>query len=237
MADARRLAEAERQRRQRRFAAARRRAMVMEQLVRARDPRSARAGGDGAPCRATAFVDPSLRRRGLRRPAAADRVRADDLAAVHGRARDRAGARRRPRDRALEVGAGCGYQAAVLARAVQRGIRDRDHPRAGGARAPHAGRARLHQRRRRLVRRQRRLAGARAVRRHHRLGRRAARAAAAGRPAGRRRPAGDPVGAAEEQELALVRRQGDDYETSYDTRCRYVDLLGRFGVGGSPPDA
>ena len=46
-----------------------------------------------------------------------------------------------------------------------------------------------------------------------------------------------PIGGPEEQELAVVRREGDRYVTSYDTRCRYVDLLGRFGVGGNPPAA
>ena len=46
-----------------------------------------------------------------------------------------------------------------------------------------------------------------------------------------------PIGPPHEQELALIRRHGDDYETSYDTRCRYVDLQGRFGVGGSLPEA
>jgi len=46
-----------------------------------------------------------------------------------------------------------------------------------------------------------------------------------------------PVGGPEEQELAVVRREGDHYLTSYDTRCRYVDLQGRFGVGGGQPIA
>jgi protein-L-isoaspartate(D-aspartate) O-methyltransferase len=46
-----------------------------------------------------------------------------------------------------------------------------------------------------------------------------------------------PVGSPQEQELAVVRRRGDGYETSYDTRCRYVDLMGRFGVGGTTPAA
>jgi protein-L-isoaspartate(D-aspartate) O-methyltransferase len=46
-----------------------------------------------------------------------------------------------------------------------------------------------------------------------------------------------PVGGPEEQELAVVRREGDHYVTSYDTRCRYVDLQGRFGVGGGQPAA
>jgi protein-L-isoaspartate(D-aspartate) O-methyltransferase len=46
-----------------------------------------------------------------------------------------------------------------------------------------------------------------------------------------------PVGGPEEQELVVVRREGDQYITAYDTRCRYVDLLGRFGVGGGIPAA
>jgi protein-L-isoaspartate(D-aspartate) O-methyltransferase len=46
-----------------------------------------------------------------------------------------------------------------------------------------------------------------------------------------------PVGPREEQTLAVVRRVGDRYETREDTRCRYVDLLGRYGVGGEPPAA
>src|SRR3954463_6563421 len=44
-----------------------------------------------------------------------------------------------------------------------------------------------------------------------------------------------PVGPQDEQVLAVVRRTGDRYETTYDTRCRYVDLLGRFGVGSAVP--
>src|SRR5262245_1346400 len=46
-----------------------------------------------------------------------------------------------------------------------------------------------------------------------------------------------PVGGPEEQELAVVRREGDHYSTAYDTRCRYVDLQGRFGVRGGQPVA
>ena len=46
-----------------------------------------------------------------------------------------------------------------------------------------------------------------------------------------------PLGGTEEQTLALIRRTGDDFSISYDTRCRYVDLLGRFGVGGGAPAA
>jgi protein-L-isoaspartate(D-aspartate) O-methyltransferase len=46
-----------------------------------------------------------------------------------------------------------------------------------------------------------------------------------------------PLGDSEEQTLALVRRSGDEFTTTFDTRCRYVDLLGRFGVGGGAPAA
>lgn len=46
-----------------------------------------------------------------------------------------------------------------------------------------------------------------------------------------------PVGPSEEQTLIIVRRDGDRYETREDTRCRYVDLTGRYGVGGSTPVA
>jgi len=46
-----------------------------------------------------------------------------------------------------------------------------------------------------------------------------------------------PVGTREDQVLAVVHRVGDRYETREDTRCRYVDLLGRYGVGSEPPAA
>lgn len=44
-----------------------------------------------------------------------------------------------------------------------------------------------------------------------------------------------PVGAGDEQQLAVVRRQGDSYAITNDTKCRYVDLRGRYGFGGVPP--
>ena len=44
-----------------------------------------------------------------------------------------------------------------------------------------------------------------------------------------------PVGGPDEQQLALVRRTGESYETTFDTRCRYVNLLGRYGFGRTPP--
>ncbi len=46
-----------------------------------------------------------------------------------------------------------------------------------------------------------------------------------------------PVGAGDQQRLALVRRRGDSYVMTEDTKCRYVDLLGRYGFGGTAPIA
>jgi protein-L-isoaspartate(D-aspartate) O-methyltransferase len=46
-----------------------------------------------------------------------------------------------------------------------------------------------------------------------------------------------PLGPHEEQTLAVVRRLGERYEITDDTRCRYVDLQGRYGAGGEPPIA
>lgn len=46
-----------------------------------------------------------------------------------------------------------------------------------------------------------------------------------------------PVGEGDEQQIAVVRREGDSYSMTTDTKCRYVDLLGRYGFGGSPPVA
>ena len=46
-----------------------------------------------------------------------------------------------------------------------------------------------------------------------------------------------PVGAGDQQRLALVRRRGDSYFMTEDTKCRYVDLLGRYGFGGAAPIA
>lgn len=43
-----------------------------------------------------------------------------------------------------------------------------------------------------------------------------------------------PVGDDDEQRLMRVRRRGDDVETVVDTACRYVSLVGRFGVGSVP---
>jgi protein-L-isoaspartate(D-aspartate) O-methyltransferase len=46
-----------------------------------------------------------------------------------------------------------------------------------------------------------------------------------------------PVGQGDEQQLAVVRREGDSYTMTKDTKCRYVDLLGRYGFGGLAPSA
>ena len=46
-------------------------------------------------------------------------------------------------------------------------------------------------------------------------------------------PLGGPGGA----DAGARPPRGRRVTTSYDTRCRYVDLLGRFGVGGGAPAA
>ena len=46
-----------------------------------------------------------------------------------------------------------------------------------------------------------------------------------------------PVGQGDEQHLAVVHRHGDTFTMTADTKCRYVDLLGRYGFGGAPPSA
>jgi protein-L-isoaspartate(D-aspartate) O-methyltransferase len=46
-----------------------------------------------------------------------------------------------------------------------------------------------------------------------------------------------PVGGYETQVLTRVRRHGSDYDIVEDTRCRYVDLVGRYGVGADVPRA
>jgi protein-L-isoaspartate(D-aspartate) O-methyltransferase len=46
-----------------------------------------------------------------------------------------------------------------------------------------------------------------------------------------------PVGEREEQRLLRIVRQGDRFETDVDTPCRFVDLVGRYGWGGRPPEA
>jgi protein-L-isoaspartate(D-aspartate) O-methyltransferase len=46
-----------------------------------------------------------------------------------------------------------------------------------------------------------------------------------------------PLGEGDGQTLTLVRRRGGEYEVTRDTACRYVDLVGRYGVGAEPPSA
>jgi protein-L-isoaspartate(D-aspartate) O-methyltransferase len=46
-----------------------------------------------------------------------------------------------------------------------------------------------------------------------------------------------PLGSPNEQVLTCVRRRGDDFETLQDVPCRYVNLIGRYGVGRDKPQA
>jgi protein-L-isoaspartate(D-aspartate) O-methyltransferase len=46
-----------------------------------------------------------------------------------------------------------------------------------------------------------------------------------------------PVGSLDQQVLTRVQRHGTRYEMYRDTRCRYVDLIGRYGVGALVPQA
>jgi protein-L-isoaspartate(D-aspartate) O-methyltransferase len=212
-----------------------RRAMVIEQLAHRgiRDPRVLGAMGVVPRHR---FVEPSLRemayddrplsighRQTISQPYMV--ARATELAEV------------RPGDRALEVGAGSGYQAAVLARLCAEVFAVEIVP------------ALAEQARRVLAE-----VGATNVTLESFDGGGGWPAHApydviivsAGAPrvppllAGELADGGRlviPLGGPEEQTLALVRRHGDEFTTSYDTRCRYVDLLGRFGVGGGAPAA
>lgn len=212
-----------------------RRAMVIEQLVHRgiRDPRV--LGAMGAVPRHL-FVDADL-----------DQVAYDDrpLPIGHGQtisqpymvARATELAAPRPGDRALEVGAGCGYQAAVLSQLCAQVY---------GVEIVPA-----------LAARARRVLGEIGISNvtlecFDGSGGWSAHApydlivVSAGAP---RVPAmlcdqlADggrlviPVGGTDDQVLALVQRSGDEFTASYDTRCRYVDLLGRFGVGGGAPAA
>jgi len=46
-----------------------------------------------------------------------------------------------------------------------------------------------------------------------------------------------PVGTQKAQRLAKVTRRGSSYETEWSTPCMFVDLVGRYGWGGEPPQA
>jgi protein-L-isoaspartate(D-aspartate) O-methyltransferase len=46
-----------------------------------------------------------------------------------------------------------------------------------------------------------------------------------------------PVGLGDAQVLTRVQRRGAQYVSVEDTRCRYVDLVGKYGVGGTVPSA
>jgi protein-L-isoaspartate(D-aspartate) O-methyltransferase len=141
----------------------------------------------------------------------------------------------RPGDRALEVGAGCGYQVAVLAQLCDRVF--------GVELLPDLA--------------------ARATEILHRLGIRNALVESFDGSAGWSEHAPYdviivsagapripsllvaqlaeggrlviPVGAGDQQQLSVVRRQHDSYSMITDTKCRYVDLLGQYGFGRTPP--
>ena len=167
-----------------------RRAMVDDQLVRRgiKDGRVLDAMGTVPRHR---FVDPALAEHAYEdRPLAIGYGQTISQPYMVARATELAAPQ--PTDRALEVGAGSGYQAAVLGRLAAEVYAIEIVPALAQRARQHAGRARRPQRHHRCVRRRRRLAGARALRRHHRLRRRAPHPAAAGRGAGRWRPAGDP---------------------------------------------
>jgi protein-L-isoaspartate(D-aspartate) O-methyltransferase len=44
-----------------------------------------------------------------------------------------------------------------------------------------------------------------------------------------------PVGARDQQRLSVVRRRGDEFATTWETPCTFVPLLGRFGWDGEGP--
>ena len=44
-----------------------------------------------------------------------------------------------------------------------------------------------------------------------------------------------PVGPRQGQRLAIVQRRGGDFETQWATPCSFVDLVGRYGWGGEGP--
>jgi protein-L-isoaspartate(D-aspartate) O-methyltransferase len=46
-----------------------------------------------------------------------------------------------------------------------------------------------------------------------------------------------PVGQRDDQRLLRIVRKGEDYVTDTDIPCRFVDLVGRYGWGGQPPEA
>ena len=169
-----------------------RRGMVLEQLVRRgiRDPRVLEAMSIVPRHR---FVDPAL---------AAHAYDDRPLGIGHGQtisqpymvARATELAAPRATDRALEVGAGSGYQAAVLGQLAAQVFAVEIVPELAARARQVLADVGYRQRHRRLVRRQRRLAGARPLRRHHRLRGGAPHPGPDGVGAGGRRAAGDSGG-------------------------------------------
>ena len=207
-----------------------RRTMVIEQLVHRgiRDPRVLGAMGLVPRHR---FVDERLTATGLRRPSPVDRVRPDHLAALHGGTRHRAGG-----GSSRPIARWRWGQAPAIRRPSSRSWRRRCSPSRSSRRwrSGPAGveRDRAQQCHAGAVRRQRRLAGARALRRHHRLGRRAAVPGRCWRRSWPRVAAWSSRSAAlKSRRSRSSARRGDHFRFPTTRRCRYVDLLGRFGVG------
>jgi len=212
-----------------------RRGMVLEQLVRRgiRDPRVLEAMSIVPRHR---FVDPALAAHAYDdRPLGIGHGQTISQPYMVARATELAGPR--ATDRALEVGAGCGYQAAVLAELAAEVFAIEIVP-------PLAARAR------RVLTELghdnvtvESFDGSGGWPEHAPYDVIIVSAGAPRIPALMVSELADggrlviPVGGPEEQELAVVRREGDHYTTAYDTRCRYVDLQGRFGVGGGQPAA
>ena len=144
----------------------------------------------------------------------------------------------RPSDRALEVGAGCGYQAAVLSRLCAAGLRGRDRPGAGRARGAIAG-----ARSATTTSPSTRSTAAAAGREHAPYDVIIVSAGAPRIPALLLAQLADggrlviPVGGREEQVLAVVRREGDHYVISMTPAAATSISLGRFGVGAAMPRA
>src|SRR5882757_9672570 len=212
-----------------------RRAMVLEQIAR-RGVADPRVLGAMMAVPRHAFVDPTLHDVAYEdRPLPIGFEQTISQPFMVARATELAGPR--PRDRALEVGAGCGYQAAVLGELCSKVFAVEIIPEL----AERARRTLAELGYRNVIVDS--FDGAAGWAEHAPFDVIVVSAGAPRVPPMLVDQLADggrmviPIGPPQEQELALIRRHGDAYETSYDTRCRYVDLQGRFGFGSSPPEA
>jgi protein-L-isoaspartate(D-aspartate) O-methyltransferase len=212
-----------------------RRAMVLEQIAR-RGISDARILGAMMAVPRHAFVDPALKEVAYEdRPLSIGHEQTISQPFMVARATELA--QPRARERALEVGAGCGYQSAVLAELCQSVFGVEIIPElAERARATLAelgyGNVRIES-----------FDGSAGWAAHAPYDVIIVSAGAPRVPPLLVDQLADggrmvvPVGPPHDQELVVIRRVGERYNTSYDTRCRYVDLQGRFGFGSSPPQA